>query len=1019
MRSSAVFVWAFALSQAVLVAFGATVSVADTLDVPGEYATIAAAVSVAGDGDVVNIAAGAYYEYDLQVGGAITIQGAVDSNGSPLTTIDAQQAGRVFEINLTNLTGEVVIKDLVITGGQHGDGGGIDISNNSSSGEVRVTGCRIVGNTTGGFGGGIRCGPDATITIVDCTVSGNTSERGGGGLYLAGATGTISNCQFLNNHQLATATWWQGGGGISASTSQLSVSDCVIFGNTAGSNGGGISATAGNGTITDCTISGNHGALAGPGASAEGGGGLSFRVGTYTVDNCGIIGNDSGATGGGLYAGHLTTVTVTACIVSGNTAQSEWNGVGPGTGGISLWVNPWGPNNNESITVSDSTVCGNSPGQCNVASCSGNNNTVKPNCGDTDGDSYNDDVDAFPLDNTEWVDTDGDGIGDNGDNYPDDSDNDGITDYCEADFPLVIADTELKQLADDGASVDYFGYSVSLDGDHAVVGAWGGDDNGSDSGSAYIFVNNHNGSWSQQAKFTADDAAGSDYFGFSVSIAGDYALVGATGEDSKRGSAYIFVNNHNGSWSQQDKLVANDAASDDGFGYSVSITGDHAVVGAGEFNFGNESGSAYIFVNNHNGSWSQQAKLAVDDGWGGDEFGQSVSISGDHAVVGAWGDDDNGTKSGSAYIFVNNHNGSWSQQAKLTAGDGWGGEEFGWSVSIDGDHAVVGAHRDDALTGSAYIFVNNHNGSWSQQAKLTAEGGGWNDYFGRSVSIAGDHVVVGAYGDTYIAGWEGSSYIFVNNHNGSWSQQARLRADDAQRYDSFGNSVSIAGDHVVVGAVGNDDNGNSSGSAYFYRVALTDTDGDGEIDDCDLDDDNDGVSDAQEGIDGTDPLNPDTDGDGYNDDVDAFPLDDTEWTDTDGDGITDYCNADLPLVIADTEFKQLASDAEAGDYFGFSVSLDGDHAVVGASYEDDNGMNSGSAYIFVNNHNGSWSQQAKLTAVDGEAGDQFGSSVSLDGDHAVVGAPRNDDNGSDSGSAYIFVNNHNGSWSQQAKLTAE
>ena len=132
--------------------------------------------------------------------------------------------------------------------------------------------------------------------------------------------------------------------------------------------------------------------------------------------------------------------------------------------------------------------------------------------------------------------------------------------------PLVIADTEIKQLASDGAEDDRFGYSVSIAGDHAVVGAYREDDNGSDSGSVYIFVNNHNGSWSQQAKLTANDAAAGDYFGGRVSIAGDYAVVGAWGNDdngSDSGSAYIFVKNDNGSWSQQDKLTANDAAAFD------------------------------------------------------------------------------------------------------------------------------------------------------------------------------------------------------------------------------------------------------------------------------------------------------------------------------------------------------------------------------------------------------------------------------------------------------------------------
>ena len=300
-------------------------------------------------------------------------------------------------------------------------------------------------------------------------------------------------------------------------------------------------------------------------------------------------------------------------------------------------------------------------------------------CGDSDGDGCDDcGVAGYLAPENDGTDTDADGLCDAGD--PDD-DNDGITDYCDADFPLVIADTELKQLAADGAANDSFGTSVSIAGGHAVVGATGNDDNGSNSGSAYIFVNNHNGTWSKQAKLIADDGAAYDYFGTSVSLDGDYAVVGAWKDDDNghnSGSAYLFVNNHNGSWSQQDKLTAEDGAGGDGFGYSVSLDGDHAVVSA----YGNDgySGSAYIFVNNHNGSWSQQDKLIADDGAADDQFGISVSLDGDHAVVGAYYDDDNGSKSGSAYIFVNNHNGSWSQQDKLTAEDGAADDYFGQSV---------------------------------------------------------------------------------------------------------------------------------------------------------------------------------------------------------------------------------------------------------------------------------------------------------------------------------------------------
>ena len=235
----------------------------------------------------------------------------------------------------------------------------------------------------------------------------------------------------------------------------------------------------------------------------------------------------------------------------------------------------------------------------------------------------------------------------------------------------------------------------------------------------------------QQAKITASDAASSDYFGYSVEIYGDYAIVGAYRDDddgSNSGSAYIFVRDGT-SWSQQAKLTASDAASNDRFGWSVAIYGDYAIVGAYmDDDDGSASGSAYIFVRDGT-SWSQQAKLTASDDAAGDYFGYSVGIYEDYAILGAYYNDDDEIDSGSAYIFTRSGT-SWSQQAKLTASDAASSDMFGYSVAIYEDYSIVGAHRNDddgTDSGSAYIFVRNGT-SWSQQAKLTASDGAIQDF---------------------------------------------------------------------------------------------------------------------------------------------------------------------------------------------------------------------------------------------------------------------------------------------------
>ena len=215
-----------------------------------------------------------------------------------------------------------------------------------------------------------------------------------------------------------------------------------------------------------------------------------------------------------------------------------------------------------------------------------------------------------------------------------------------------------KLLAGDGAADDFFGYSVSLDGDRAMVGARLDDDNGNNSGSAYLFERNPGtGAWTQVAKLTADDAAADDVFGYSISLGGDRALVGAIVDDdtgNSSGSAYLFERNPGtGAWAQVAKLTADDGAAVDQFGYSVSLDGDRVLVVARlDDDNGSFSGSAYLFERNPGtGVWAQVAKLTADDGAADDQFGLSVSLDGDRALVGAYRNVDNGSNSGSAYLF--------------------------------------------------------------------------------------------------------------------------------------------------------------------------------------------------------------------------------------------------------------------------------------------------------------------------------------------------------------------------------
>ncbi|MCH7495657.1 MAG: T9SS type A sorting domain-containing protein [Candidatus Marinimicrobia bacterium] len=378
--------------------------------------------------------------------------------------------------------------------------------------------------------------------------------------------------------------------------------------------------------------------------------------------------------------------------------------------------------------------------------------------------------------------------------------------------------SEFKITASDGAAVDLFGHSVSISGDYAVVGASGDDDNGTDAGSAYIFKRTGT-SWVEEAKLLASDGAAGDWFGHSVSISGDYAVVGARRDDdngTESGSAYVFKRTGT-SWVQEAKLLPSDGAAGDRFGVSVSISGDYVVVGAWlDDDNGTDSGSAYVFKRTGT-SWAQEAKLLALDGAAFDNFGSSISIYGDHVVVGTVGDNDNGIRSGSAYVFKRTST-SWAEEAKLLASDGAAEDWFGWIVSISGNYAVVGARLDGdngIRSGSAYVFKRTST-SWAEEAKLLASDGAADDQFGVSVSISGDYAVVGAFFHDDNGDSSGSAYLFRRTGT-SWVEEVKLLASDGAAGDNFGSSVSISGDYTVVAARFDDDNFISSGSAYVYN----------------------------------------------------------------------------------------------------------------------------------------------------------------------------------------------------------
>jgi len=356
----------------------------------------------------------------------------------------------------------------------------------------------------------------------------------------------------------------------------------------------------------------------------------------------------------------------------------------------------------------------------------------------------------------------------------------------------TIPSNENKIVASDGAESDQFGQSVAVGNGRIVVGAYHDDDNGFNSGSAYIFDLDG----TQLAKITASDGTEMDYFGETVAIGNGRIVVGASGWASDSGSAYIFNLDGN----ELAKITASDGANNDRFGYSVAIGNGRIVVGASQDN--SFQGSAYIF----DLDGTQLAKITASDG--SNSFGSSVAVGNGRIVVGAAGDNDNGSDSGSAYIFDLDG----TELAKITASDGAAFDYFGSSVAVGNGRIVVGAAGDDdngSNSGSAYIFDLDG----TELAKITASDGTAFDYygFGSSVAIGNGRIVVGAAGDN---SQQGSAYIFDLDG----TELAKITASDADATDRFGVSVAIGNGRIVVGVTGDDDNGFNSGSAYIYET---------------------------------------------------------------------------------------------------------------------------------------------------------------------------------------------------------
>jgi hypothetical protein len=389
---------------------------------------------------------------------------------------------------------------------------------------------------------------------------------------------------------------------------------------------------------------------------------------------------------------------------------------------------------------------------------------------------------------------------------------------------------EQKVTASDGVSGDQLGWSVAMDGDWALLGAFQTAIEGDFArGAVYVFKRT-DGVWTETQKLVASDGTTGTVFGTSVAIDGSTAVIGseATVNGVQRsGAAYVFTES-GGVWTETQKLVGDDSAAQDRFSVSVAIDGDTLLAASHVAAAGTtpSAGKVYVFTRS-GGVWSQTAKLTASDAASGDLFGLFMALDGDTAIIGANGAsvDGNGNQ-GAAYVF-NGAGANWTETQKLVASDGPSGSDyfyFGSSVAIDGGTALIGARLADIdddpnISGHGAVYVFRESGGvWTESQKLTASDAAGAEQFGSSVALDGDRAIVGApYARINGQNWRGSAYVFTES-GGSWTETQKFTASDGGAMNQYGWMVAARGDSFLVGAVralG------YQGAGYFYEPDVT------------------------------------------------------------------------------------------------------------------------------------------------------------------------------------------------------
>lgn len=391
---------------------------------------------------------------------------------------------------------------------------------------------------------------------------------------------------------------------------------------------------------------------------------------------------------------------------------------------------------------------------------------------------------------------------------------------------------------------DHFGYSTDIDGDTLITGSPDWDGTTIDQGAAFIYVRNSQGTpdfltddtWDYQATLLPPDGISHVFYGSTVAISGDTAIVADYKDrypDYNSGAVYVFTRTGT-NWTFQQKLKSSDADGDQYFGSSIDIQNDTIVVGATYVNRPGDdgvgyiggSGAAYVF-SRINGTWQETAKLLDDDPHKSKHFGSRVVIDNSTILIGAiddgYQDAQSPFNSGAVYVFSLS-NGNWEQVQKSKASESYPSGDFGNSIAIEGDTIVVGVlyHQMTSPetqitydTGAAYIFTRDAENHWNQSQILLPSNIASEDSFGAGVEISDGLIVVGSSGDPNTPALNNTLYLF-SQQGQTWELLDKIYGQDLDDIDGFGWNFAVNEDFILVSALNDDEQTTDAGSIHVY-----------------------------------------------------------------------------------------------------------------------------------------------------------------------------------------------------------